>query len=64
VNKQPSNAITDSLTIEQQFNLECFKQTVNKMDREAAQSLLVELYTKMIHQENQYKDLVKEQWGF
>ena len=51
------------LTIEQQFNLQAFKQTVSQMSHEQAQEMLVKMYEQMIVKDNIHKELLKKQWG-
>ena len=51
------------LSLEQQFNLHSFSNSVEKMSREQAQDFLVKLYREMLVRENLYKDALKHQWG-
>lgn len=51
------------LSLEQQFFLESFKKTVEKMSREQAQDFLVSLYEQMMIRETMYKEFLKYEWG-
>ena len=51
------------LSLEQQFNIRSFQSQVEKMSREQAQCLLIELYQEMMVRENMYKAFLKHQWG-
>ena len=51
------------LSLEQQFSIRSFRIQVQKMSREQAQDLLIELYKQMIVKENMYNALLKHQWG-
>lgn len=51
------------LTIEQQFNLHCFKDQVARMSKEQAQQMLIELYQNSLVKDTLVKDMVKEKWG-
>jgi hypothetical protein len=53
----------ENLSLEQQFALESFKQTVQKMSKEQAQVFLVKLYEQMIIRETMYKEFLKHEWG-
>lgn len=53
-----------ALTLEQQFNLKAFEHQIQDINREQAQDLLIHLYKQMLMQENCYKSLIKQQWGF
>ena len=52
-----------SLTLEQQFNLRSFKDTVVKMSRDQAIQFLVELRSHMMLRETMYQHFLKHQWG-
>lgn len=51
------------LTLEQSFSLRLFKSHVSKLDRDAAIAQLVQLYEQTLLRENQYKEILKHQWG-
>ncbi len=51
------------LSLEQQFSIRSFEQQVRDMSREQAQEFLVNLYAQMMIKENNYKHLLKHQWG-
>ncbi|MUG94993.1 phycobilisome degradation family protein [Scytonema sp. UIC 10036] len=52
------------LSLEQQFNLRIFEDSVRQMSREQAQDFLIELHEHMMLKENMYKTLLKQDWGF
>ena len=52
-----------NLSLEQQFNLHSFANEVEKMSKEQARDVLVQLYKEMLVRENLYKDALKHQWG-
>lgn len=52
------------LTLEQQFNIQAFATKVRRMDIDTAQLELIELYKRMLIQENQYKAVIRKNWGF
>lgn len=51
------------LTLEQEFILESFKQTVRKMSKEQAHDFLIKLYEQMMIRESMYKEFLKREWG-
>lgn len=51
------------LSLEQQFSLRSFESQVQEMNREQALEYLVKLYEQMLTRENQYKEVIKHQWG-
>lgn len=51
------------LTLEQQFSIQSFKKTVEKMSKEQAQEFLVKLYSEMVVREAMYKEFLKHEWG-
>jgi hypothetical protein len=51
------------LSLEQQFSLRSFETQVRQMDRQQAQEFLVKLYEQMLVRENDYKEVLKHQWG-
>lgn len=51
------------LSLEQEFDLRCFKDSVCFLSREQSQELLVELYCEMMVRENAYKKIVAHEWG-
>jgi hypothetical protein len=51
------------LTLEQQFSVRSFADTVRGLDREQAIDSLVQLYAQMIRQESTYKNLLRQHWG-
>ncbi len=51
------------LSLEQQFNLRIFEDSVRQMSREQAQNFLIELHEHMILKDNMYKTLLKQDWG-
>jgi hypothetical protein len=53
----------ENLSLEQQFILESFRQTVQKMSKEQAQEFLVKLYEQMMIRESMYKEFLKHEWG-
>jgi uncharacterized protein YbcV (DUF1398 family) len=55
--------VISGLTLEQEFILESFKQTVEKMSKEQAQDFLVKLYEQMMVRESMYKEFLKHEWG-
>lgn len=53
----------NELSLEQKFSLRSFETQVQQMNREQAQEYLVKLYEQMLSRENQYKEVIKHQWG-
>jgi hypothetical protein len=51
------------LTLEQQFHVRSFEQTVKNLTKEQAQDALVELYMQMLNKENMYKRFLMQQIG-
>ncbi len=51
------------LSLEQQFNLASFKNSVEKMSKEQAQQFLVKMYEQMIMRETMYKQFIKVEWN-
>lgn len=51
------------LSLEQQFSIRSFEHQVRDMSHEQAQEFLVNLYAQMMVKENNYKQLLKHQWG-
>ncbi|KYC40872.1 phycobilisome degradation family protein [Scytonema hofmannii PCC 7110] len=51
------------LSLEQQFNLRIFEDSVRQMSREQAQNFLIELHEHMMLKDNMYKTLLKQDWG-
>ena len=60
---QPIEETTPPLTMEQSFSLRLFENQVKEMNREQAIAQLVKLYEQMLLRENQYKEILKKQWG-
>lgn len=54
---------SSELSLEQQFSLRSFESQVQEMNREQALEYLVKLYEQMLTRENQYKEVIKHQWG-
>ncbi|NCJ05186.1 NblA-related protein [Synechococcales cyanobacterium C] len=50
-------------TLEQQFEIEAYKQRIKNLDREQCQLALVSLYALMLERDNHYKALLREKWG-
>ena len=53
----------NELSLAQKFSLRSFETQVQQMNREQAQEYLVKLYEQMLSRENQYKEVIKHQWG-
>lgn len=51
------------LSIEQLFNFEVFRLSVEKLSREQAQKYLIEMYRVSIEKDNAYKALIAHRWG-
>ena len=51
------------LTLEQQFNIRAYADTVKTMPLSVAQESLVILYREMLVRENMYKQFIKDSWG-
>jgi hypothetical protein len=51
------------LSMEQEFSLRAFADQVQKLSREQAQELLIELNKQMMLRDNLYKELLKPQFG-
>jgi uncharacterized protein YaaW (UPF0174 family) len=51
------------LSLEQQFNLRIFEDSVRQMSREQAQNFLIDLHEHMMLKDNMYKTLLKQDWG-
>lgn len=51
------------LSLEQELSLKIFQSQVSEMNREQAITVLVEMYEKMLVRENQYREVLKKQWG-
>lgn len=58
---QPSDP--NKLTLEQEFELRSFANTVRQMSRQQAQDFLIEFREHMMHRENMYKHFLKQNWG-
>ena len=61
--QEPIEETTPPLTMEQSFSLRLFSSQVQGMNREQAIAQLVKLYEQMLLRENQYKEILKKQWG-
>lgn len=59
----PTEENTPPLTMEQRFSLQLFRNEVSKMNREQAIAQLVKLYEQVLLRENQYKAILKKEWG-
>lgn len=51
------------LTLEQEWAIIGFAESVKDLSREEAQKRLVEMYTQMLHQEARYISLLGKTWG-
>jgi len=63
MSNEPSQSQVAELTLEQQFNLQNFKNQVNRMSQEQAQDFLIDFYRLQLIKENYYKNLFKHSWG-
>jgi hypothetical protein len=52
-----------NLSIDQEFSVIVFTEQIKSLDRETSQTLLVQLYTQLIQQQTQYRELLKHKWG-
>ena len=52
-----------NLSLEQKLSIRQFNDKVKQMSHEQAQEFLLYLYQQMLIRENQYKDIIKHQWG-
>lgn len=52
-----------NLTLEQEFSLIEFKQNVSKLTETESKELLVKMLKELIEMENNYKELIKHNWG-
>jgi hypothetical protein len=50
------------LTLEQDFNLRSFSDTVQQMSREQAQEFLIEQHKHMMIRDTMYQELLKQEW--
>lgn len=50
------------LTLEQDFNLRSFIDSVQKMSHQQAQKCLIEQHRLMMVQDTVYQDLLKQKW--
>jgi hypothetical protein len=55
--------MTPNLSIDQEFSVIVFTEQIKSLDRETSQKLLVQLYTQLIQQQIQYRELLKHKWG-
>ena len=51
------------LSLEQQFEMQVFKQQVQQLSKEDAQALLVQLKETMLHQSAAFSHILKDAWG-
>jgi Phycobilisome degradation protein nblA len=50
------------LTLEQEFSLRGFADTVQQMSHEQAQQFLIEQHKLMMVKETMYRELMKQEW--
>ena len=50
------------LSLEQEFNIRCFSDTVQHMSHEQAQEFLLVLYELMMIKETTFQQLLKHEW--
>jgi hypothetical protein len=53
----------ENLTAKNKLQVQIFKLKTSLLGEEEAKNLLVEMYVKMLHTENKYKETVKQNWG-
>jgi hypothetical protein len=51
------------LTLEQQFHLRHFEDSVKKMSEEQAKKMLLKVYSDSIERQNAYSELIAKKWG-
>jgi hypothetical protein len=51
------------LTLEQQFHLRHFEDSIKRMSEDQAKKMLLEVYSNSIERHNAYQDLIAKQWG-
>ena len=51
------------LSTEQQFQLQVFELQVSDLNEKECKKKIVEIYKQMLEMDNNYKALLKHQWG-
>lgn len=54
---------TNSLTLEQQFNLRKVADRTKSLSQQQAQELIIELVRQLMVKDNLYKQIIKHEWG-
>ncbi|KPQ34943.1 MAG: Phycobilisome degradation protein nblA [Phormidesmis priestleyi Ana] len=55
--------IYQELSLEQQFELKVFEESVRQLPLHDAQALLIELRGSMMHQATAFREILKDSWG-
>ena len=53
--------LENSLSIEQELSHRVFEDQVNRLNREEAQELLIQLHKQILYRDNLYKELILKQ---